>query len=73
MPVPRCNPGLHVNGSHYVNWDTAAVVELCNSRVFDDFPKLKLIIPHGGGAIRSSGGGTARCTSCRASGRSRRW
>ena len=45
------NPGLHVNGSHYVNWDTAAVVELCNSRVFDDFPKLKLIIPHGGGAI----------------------
>jgi len=45
------NPGLHVNGSHYVNWDTAAVVELCNSRVFDDFPKLKLIVPHGGGAI----------------------
>ncbi len=45
------NPGLHVNGSHYVNWDTAAVVELCNSRVFEDFPTLKLIIPHGGGAI----------------------
>lgn len=44
-------PNLHVNGSHYVNQDTAAVVELCNSRVFEDFPKLKLIIPHGGGAI----------------------
>jgi len=44
-------PSLHVNGSHYVNQDTAAVVELCNSRVFDDFPKLKLIVPHGGGAI----------------------
>lgn len=45
------NPALHVNGSHYVNMDTAAVVELCYSRVFEDFPKLKLIIPHGGGAI----------------------
>jgi len=45
------NPAQHVNGSHYVNWDTAAVVELCNSRVFEDFPDLKLIIPHGGGAI----------------------
>lgn len=45
------NPAQHVNGSHYINWDTAAVVELCDSRVFDDFPKLKLIIPHGGGAI----------------------
>ena len=45
------NPAQHVNGSHYVNWDTAAVVELCNSRVFADFPALKLIIPHGGGAI----------------------
>lgn len=45
------NPALHVNGSHYVNIDTSAVVELCNSKIFDDFPKLKLIIPHGGGAI----------------------
>jgi 4-oxalmesaconate hydratase len=45
------NPALHVNGSHYVNQDTAAVVELCNSRIFDDFPTLRLIIPHGGGAI----------------------
>lgn len=45
------NPALHTNGSHYVNVDTAAVVELCNSTVFDDFPTLKLIIPHGGGAI----------------------
>lgn len=46
-----CHPGQHLNGSHYINWDTAAVVELCNSRVFDDFPTLKLIIPHAGGAI----------------------
>jgi 4-oxalmesaconate hydratase len=45
------NPSLHILGSHYTNQHNAAVVELCNSRVFDDFPKLKLIIPHGGGAV----------------------
>ncbi len=45
------NPAMHVNGSHYIAWDLAAVVELCNSRVFEDFPALKLIIPHGGGSI----------------------
>ena len=50
-PSSTINPGLHLNGSHYLNWDTAAVVELCYSRVFEDFPALKLIIPHGGGAI----------------------
>ncbi len=45
------NPSLHVNGSHYVAQDYAAVVELCSSRVFADFPELRLIVPHGGGAI----------------------
>jgi 4-oxalmesaconate hydratase len=45
------NPALHVNGSHYVMQDYAAVVALCSSRVFTDFPTLRLIIPHGGGAI----------------------
>jgi len=45
------NPAMHVNGSHFIAWDVAAVVELCSSRVFEDFPKLKLVIPHGGGAV----------------------
>jgi len=45
------NPALHILGSHYTNQHHAAVVELCNSQVFDDFPGLKLIIPHGGGAV----------------------
>jgi 4-oxalmesaconate hydratase len=45
------NPALHLLGSHYTNQHNAAVVELCNSRVYDDFPTLKLIIPHGGGAV----------------------
>lgn len=43
-------PGMHVNGSHYVAWDQAAVVELAASNVFDEFPDLKLVVPHGGGA-----------------------
>lgn len=45
------NPALHLNGSHYINQDTSAAFELCYSRVFDDFPNLKLVIPHGGGAL----------------------
>ncbi|MET7420044.1 amidohydrolase family protein [Dactylosporangium sp. NPDC005555] len=45
------NPHLHMNGSHYVNTDVAAVVELTTSSVFTDFPDLKLVIPHGGGGI----------------------
>jgi 4-oxalmesaconate hydratase len=45
------NPALHVNGSHYVMQDYASVVALCSSRVFTDFPTLRLIVPHGGGAI----------------------
>lgn len=49
-PSSTQHPAQHLNGSHYINWDTAAVVELCNSRVFDDFPALKLIIPHAGGS-----------------------
>lgn len=45
------NPVLHSNGTHYVNVDTAAVIDLCRSTIFEDFPSLKLIIPHGGGAV----------------------
>jgi 4-oxalmesaconate hydratase len=45
------HPAQHLNGSHYTNQDNAAVVEVCNSRVFEDFPTLRLIIPHGGGAV----------------------
>jgi 4-oxalmesaconate hydratase len=45
------NPHLHMNGAHYVNTDVAAVVELTTSRVFKDFPDLKLVIPHAGGGI----------------------
>jgi predicted TIM-barrel fold metal-dependent hydrolase len=36
---------------HFVNEESIAVVSIINSRVFQDFPTLKLIVPHGGGAI----------------------
>jgi predicted TIM-barrel fold metal-dependent hydrolase len=36
---------------HLINEGTIAVLGLINSDVFKDFPKLKIIVSHGGGAI----------------------
>jgi 4-oxalmesaconate hydratase len=36
---------------HFLNEESIAIVSLLSSKVFDDFPKLKLIVSHGGGAI----------------------
>ena len=46
-----CNPAMHTTGSYYLNADTMAFMQLILSDVFKDFPTLKLIIPHGGGAV----------------------
>jgi len=46
-----CNPAFHTTGSHYLNGDTTAFMQLIGSSVFKDFPSLKLIVPHGGGAV----------------------
>jgi len=46
-----CNPNFHFTGAHYINADTAAFMQLLQSDLFERFPKLKLIIPHGGGAV----------------------
>ncbi len=45
-----CNPHFHFTGAHYINGDTAAFMQLLTSDLFADFPTLKVIIPHGGGA-----------------------
>ncbi|MFZ1990318.1 MAG: amidohydrolase family protein [Alphaproteobacteria bacterium] len=37
--------------THFITEETIAVVTYCNSKVFEDFPNLKIIIPHGGGAV----------------------
>ena len=36
---------------HFINEETIAVMALARSRVFKDFPKLKIVVSHGGGAI----------------------
>ena len=46
-----CNPAVHFTGAHYMNGDTTAFMQLITADLFKDFPTLKLIIPHGGGAV----------------------
>jgi 4-oxalmesaconate hydratase len=46
-----CNPAFHTTGSHYLNVDATAFMQLLESRVFKDFPTLKLVISHGGGNV----------------------
>ena len=45
-----CNPNFHTTGGHYINGDTAAFMQLITGDLFKDFPSLRFIIPHGGGA-----------------------
>src|SRR5947199_5524903 len=46
-----CNPAFHATGAHYINADTTAFMQLIMVDLFKDFPTLKLIVPHGGGAV----------------------
>ena len=46
-----CNPAFHTTGSHYLNVDSTAFMQLLESRVFKDFPTLQLVISHGGGNV----------------------
>jgi 4-oxalmesaconate hydratase len=46
-----CNPNFHATGAHYLNGDTTAFMQFLTSDIFQDFPTLKFIIPHGGGAV----------------------
>ena len=46
-----CNPNFHATGAHYMNADTTAFMQLIQGDLFKDFPTLKFIIPHGGGAV----------------------
>ena len=45
------NPAFHATGSHYLNADTTAFMQLLQGDLFKDFPDLRLVIPHGGGAV----------------------
>jgi len=46
-----CNPGLHATGAFYIAADTIAFMQFLEGDLFADFPTLRFIIPHGGGAV----------------------
>ena len=46
-----CNPNFHHTGAHYIAGDTTVFMQLILGDLFKDFPTLKFIIPHGGGAV----------------------
>jgi 4-oxalmesaconate hydratase len=46
-----CNPGLHATGGYYIAADTIAFMQLLEGDLFANFPTLRFIIPHGGGAV----------------------
>lgn len=47
------NPAFHSNGTHYIAWHHATAFELMwhAERLWRDFPRLKLVVSHGGGAV----------------------
>jgi 4-oxalmesaconate hydratase len=46
-----CNHNFHATGAHYINADTTAFMQFLQGDLFRDFPTLRFIIPHGGGAV----------------------
>ncbi|WP_267394131.1 MULTISPECIES: amidohydrolase family protein [unclassified Sphingomonas] len=46
-----CNPAMHATGAYYIAADTIAFMQFIEGDLFKDFPTLKFIIPHGGGAV----------------------
>jgi 4-oxalmesaconate hydratase len=45
------NPSFHATGSHYLNADTTAFMQFLQADLFTEFPGLRFVIPHGGGAV----------------------
>jgi len=46
-----CNESLETFGPHYLGADTIAFMQLVEGDLFAEFPTLRLVIPHGGGAV----------------------
>ena len=46
-----CNVCHHGTGAHYLNADTSVFMQLLQGDLFKDFPTLRFVIPHGGGAV----------------------
>lgn len=45
------NSAIQGTCAHYLNGDTAVFMQLCQSQLFTDFPTLRFVLPHGGGAV----------------------
>jgi 4-oxalmesaconate hydratase len=54
-----CNACFHTTGAHYINADTTAVMQLIQGDLFKDFPTLRFVVPHGGGAAPYHGAAIA--------------
>lgn len=46
-----CVPAVHTTGAYYLGADTTAFMQLIQGDLFADFPTLRFVIPHGGGAV----------------------
>lgn len=46
-----CNDGRESYSSHFITEESIAVLSLLESRVFLDFPELKILVSHGGGSV----------------------
>jgi len=46
-----CNEHFFTTGSHYLGADTTAFMQALSSGFMADFPGLRWVIPHGGGAV----------------------
>lgn len=46
-----CNPNFHTLGAHYLNADTSVFMQFVLADLFERFPTLTFVIPHGGGAV----------------------
>jgi 4-oxalmesaconate hydratase len=46
-----CNPNFHTLGAHYLNADTSVFMQFLQADLFERFPTLTFVIPHGGGAV----------------------
>jgi 4-oxalmesaconate hydratase len=46
-----CENGRESYSEHFLSEEAIATLSLANSTVFDDFPTLRIIIPHGAGSV----------------------
>ena len=64
------NANFHATGAHYLNADTTAFMQFVQGSLFTDFPDLRFVIPHGGGAVPYHWGASEGWPTCSTN---RRW